>query len=76
MVSNPQPGQQVRLHYAKHYAGLMPYHRKQGTVVMAGRARPRNHLVKINQGPLVVVPAGNLQPVLQDERREQLSLEF
>lgn len=62
MLSNPRVGDRVRLHYRKRVGEFMPWHGATAVVVVAGRARPRNHLVRIDAGPLVVVPAGNLNP--------------
>lgn len=63
MILNPSIGQRVRLHYAKRASGFMPHHGCEGVVRIAGRARPRNHLIQLDDGPQVVVPCGNLQPV-------------
>lgn len=63
MVSNPNPGQHVRLRYAKRFAHLFPLHGAVGVVRIVGRGRgPRNHGVEID-GVIVVVPAGNLVPL-------------
>ncbi len=69
MISNPRPGQRVRLHYATKparkgcptKADYMPHHGALGRVEIAGRGRPRNHGVRLDSGRFVVVPAGNLQ---------------
>lgn len=63
MLSNPRVGDRVRVHYRKRVGNFMPWHGRTGVVVVPGRAKPRNHLVRIDAGPLVVVPAGNLNPV-------------
>ncbi|MEA1050475.1 hypothetical protein U5801_11735 [Lamprobacter modestohalophilus] len=63
MILNPRIGQRVRLHYAKRASGFMPHHGCEGSVLIAGRARPRNHLVQLSDGQQIVVPCGNLQPV-------------
>ena len=62
MISRPKVGMQVRIHYRADVAGHMPYHGSTGTVLLAARARPRNHAVQLD-GELVVivVPAGNLR---------------
>lgn len=59
MMSNPKPGQRCRLHYATKRRG--PLHGKAGTVEIASKGRPRNHLVQLDDGTRVVVPCGNLQ---------------
>lgn len=62
MLTNPRPGQRVRLHYAAAKRPYFPYHGRTGAVVVGGRGKPRNHLVRLDGGPLVVVPGGNLVP--------------
>lgn len=62
MVANPRVGQRVRLHYAARSRAAAPLHGRTGTVAVAGRGRPRNHLVELDGGGRVVVPCGNLQP--------------
>lgn len=62
MISNPRPGQRVRAHYAARSVAGAPYHGRIGTVVVAGRGRPRNHGVRFDGDEHVtVIPAGNLQ---------------
>lgn len=61
MLSSPRPGTRVVIHYAAARAAGMPLHGRTGVVVAPGRGRPRNHLVRLDGGPLVVVPAGNLR---------------
>lgn len=60
MLSNPQPGDRVELRYRAALRPLCP-HGQKGAIVAAGRGRPRNHLVRLDIGVRVVVPAGNLQ---------------
>jgi len=60
MLSNPKPGQRVVLHYRASARGRMP-HGARGVVEVPGNARPRNHLVRLDDGRVVVVPAGNLR---------------
>lgn len=67
MLSSPKIGQRVRLHYAKHYRHLMPYHGQEGIVVIASKGRPRNHMVLLKSGKRVVVPAGNLIKAEQED---------
>ena len=68
MLSNPKVGQLVRLAYApeKHGAaqsGGLALHGQTGRVVIASRSRKaRNHGVDIS-GRIVVIPAGQLQPI-------------
>ena len=67
MLRNPRQGQRVQRHDAKHDRGLMPYHGRPATVLVAGTCRPRNHLVVLEDGIRVVVPAGNLQALQAGE---------
>lgn len=60
MLSNPKPGQRVVLHYRESARARMP-HGAAGVVEVAGNSRPRNHLVRLDDGRAVVVPAGNLR---------------
>lgn len=62
MIANPRPGRRVRLHYRRSVAPHAPHHGRAGVVVAAGKGRPRNHLVRLDGGLLVVVPCGNLNP--------------
>jgi hypothetical protein len=62
MLSNPRPGQRVRLHYANARRYFFVYYGRSGTVEIAGKGRPRNHLVRLDDGTRVIVPAGNLYP--------------
>jgi hypothetical protein len=63
VISNPRIGQMVRLRYAPGRRRAAPYHDLVGRVVIVCRARrARNHGVEID-GVIVVVPAGQLQPV-------------
>lgn len=63
MISTPRIGQRVRIYYRRDVAPHMPHHGRTGAVAVAGRARPRNHAVQLDDGPIVIVPAGNLQAV-------------
>ncbi len=60
MLSNPKPGRRIVLHYRASARGRMP-HGERGVVEVTGNARPRNHLVRLDDGRAVVVPAGNLR---------------
>lgn len=62
MISNPRPGQRVRLHYRASLAAVMPYHGRTGTVVIVCKSPTcRNHGVRLDGcGTVVVVPTGNL----------------
>lgn len=62
MLTNPRPGTRCQIHYARTYAGQMPYHGAVGRIVLASQAkRGRNHLVELDDGRRVSVPAGNLR---------------
>ena len=67
MLSNPKPGRVVRIHYGPKYRDLVEpgLQDRTAVVIIPGRGRPRNHLVRINsmRERLVVVPAGNLTGV-------------
>ena len=56
---HPKPGLRVRLWYKDR---AMPHHGRIGEVVApAGKGSgPKNHLVRLDCGTEVVVPAGNL----------------
>lgn len=60
MIANPKPGTRVRLAYALKRRKFFTLHDKLGTVVVVGRGRPKNHLVRLDGGGLVVVPCGHL----------------
>ena len=60
MLSNPYPGTTCQVWYRESNRG-MPYHGMLARVVIRGQGRPKNHLVKIMDGPFVVVPCGNLR---------------
>ena len=64
MLSHPQPGQRVVIHYASR-ALPMPHHGATGTVVIAGKGKPRNHLIQLADGQRVVVPAGHLNKLVE-----------
>jgi len=59
MMLNPTPGQRIQIWYRKSNSHL-PYHGKHGYVLMAGRGKPRNHLISVRGVP-VVVPCGNVR---------------
>ncbi len=60
MIFQPRVGQSVRIHYARQWARLMPYHGLTGVVRIVARGPgPRNVGVQIG-GQMVVVPRGNL----------------
>lgn len=57
-----RPGDRVRLVYRKtRDPATFPYRGNEGTVrIRAGRGRgPKNFLVELDAGPVVVVPGGN-----------------
>ena len=63
-MSMPKVGQQVVLHYNRRLVayGAAPHHGKVVAVVARKtRGRPRNHLVQLDDGQLVVVPCGQLR---------------
>ncbi len=39
---------------------ITPFHGKLGEIVATGRGSPRNHLVRLDGGAMVIVPCGNL----------------
>jgi hypothetical protein len=43
----------------------MPHQGSRGTVVIAGKGKPRNHLIQLADGQRVVVPAGNLNKIVE-----------
>lgn len=59
MLSNPRIGQRVVLHYRASVRPITP-HGQQGTILVRGRGKPRNHLVLLDDGRKVVVPCGNI----------------
>lgn len=64
MLTCPRVGQLVQLHYSRKVvaAGCAPHHGKiVEVVVRATRGRPRNHLIRLPDGVLMVVPCGNLR---------------
>ncbi len=61
MLANPQPGQRVEFRYRKQLRELTGLHGKQGTVVIVGKGRPRNHGVHVDGGKLIFVPCGHLR---------------
>ena len=61
MISNPALGQYVTVWYRQSNRDL-PYHGKMGWVEVAGKGRPRNHLIiMVDNFDSVIVPCGNLQ---------------
>jgi len=61
MLAHPHPGQRVIIRYAKERAHLFPWHGFTGCVILTAKGKgPLNHLIQLDQGPLVVVPCGNL----------------
>lgn len=64
MLTCPRIGQAVQLHYAGRAvaSGIVPHHGQVGVVVVRKtKGKPRNHLVRLDGGQLVVVNAGNLR---------------
>ena len=60
MLSNPRPGLEVRLHYRASLRPFAPWHGRRGIVRIAGKGKPRNHVIEID-GRLIVVPCGHLR---------------
>lgn len=74
MLTCPRVGQRVVLHYNQRLArsGAVPHHGKVGTVaIRSTRGKPRNHLVRLDDGGLVVVPCGNLRPAPEPDAHGQ-----
>lgn len=61
MILNPRPGSIVQIWYRPGLRDWMPYHGRHARVIVASRGRPRNHLVRLRGGILVVVPCGNIR---------------
>ena len=61
MLTHPHPGQRVRLRYLESARAHCP-HDRAGVVEVVGTGRPRNHGVRLDGGPLIVVPCGQLVP--------------
>lgn len=59
MIAYPKPGQRVELRYRERLRAICP-HGQRGTVVVAGRGKPRNHLVRLDDGRDLIVPCGHL----------------
>lgn len=71
MLLSPRVGEMVRVWYRRSLRGLMLYHGRVGRVLVSGRGKPRNHLVRIG-GEGVVVPCGNLIKIRREgEEREE-----
>lgn len=65
MLTCPRIGQAVTLHYNRRLAasGAVPHAGRHGVVVARKtKGKPRNHLVRLGCGRLLVVPCGNLRP--------------
>ena len=62
MLANPKQGQTVQIWYGKKSRYSMPLHGAKGTVVIASKGKPRNHLVQVG-AITVVVPCGNINRV-------------
>ena len=60
MITNPRLGMMVQVWYRQQVREIMPLHGKEGTVRLASRGKPRNHLVEV-EGKCYVVPCGNLR---------------
>jgi hypothetical protein len=63
VISNPRPGQLVRIAYAAIKRRATDLHGRIGRVVIPCRARrARNQGVEAD-GRIIVIPAGQLQPI-------------
>jgi len=62
MLTNPKAGQKAQVWYREGLRSLMPLHGRVGMVRVAGRGRPRNHGVEIDE-QIFIVPCGNLRKV-------------
>lgn len=61
MMANPRHGQIVQVWYRASARPHVDHHAEIGCVVIAGRGRPRNHLVRFADGSHDVFPCGNLR---------------
>jgi hypothetical protein len=59
MLVNPRPGDRVQLRYRASLRSLCP-HGATGTIVVAGKGKPRNHLVRLDDGRELMVPCGHI----------------
>jgi hypothetical protein len=59
MLFSPTIGGIYKIHYGKRYPG-MPYQDRHCRLVQVAKGRPKNVLVRLKEGVLVVVPIGNL----------------
>ena len=76
MLTCPRIGQPVRLHYARRLvdAGAAPHHGKIGAVVIRKtKGKPRNHLIRLADGLLLIVPCGNLVAATESESGKKSS---
>lgn len=55
-------GDLVKMRYGPKYPG-MPYQDRHGLVILIAKDRPRNVLLRLREGFLVVVPWGNCKPI-------------
>lgn len=60
MLTNPKPGQRIRVRYNKRLRTHMLYHDNAGRILIPSRGRPRNHLVALDDGTKTIIPCGNL----------------
>lgn len=68
MIRYPRIGQTARVHYRKALQSYMPHHGKIGVVLARAKGPgPRNHLLRLECGTVIACPAGNLQPVEEDD---------
>ena len=63
MLRNATIGQAVELRYRAPLRPTTGLHGHRGEIVVAGRGRPRNHGVRLDDGRVVIVPAGHVRRV-------------
>ena len=59
MITNPKINQLVQLKYNKKKWPTALLQGKIGTIVLAGKGKPRNHAVNV-EGVIYIVPCGNI----------------
>lgn len=67
MIIAPRKGQAVIAWYKNRD---MPFHAKTGTVIISGRGKPRNHLIKIGE-KLICIPCGNINSCKTGDKNEK-----
>jgi hypothetical protein len=59
VIANPKPGQRVELRYRESLRAICP-RGARGVVIVAGCGRPRNHMVRLDDGREMIVPCGHM----------------